>query len=154
MPWEETEPGTNSPLLNSDSPTYYNDQHHKPVRRNRIKKQSISSIISSLAMPPYSPNTKRCIKSLTSDDGNNNLGKSDSTPQKRNGNHEDLSAASRRKLNKDRAAFGDSDIENLVNETPTKGKLYIVYRVSCAVYLFKFNNPTYNTILHLLMLYY
>ena len=95
MPWEieATEHRTNSPLLITDSPTSYNDQHHKPVRRSRVKRQPISSIISSLPLPKYSPNTKRCIKSLTSEDDDNNLGEVGSAPQKRIGNHEVSSVA-------------------------------------------------------------
>ena len=117
MPWEEgKEHRTNSPLPITFSPTGYNDQRHKPVRRSKVKRQPIS--ISSLPLPSFSPNTKRYIKSLTPDDGNNNLGKSDITPQKRIGNNENLPVASRRKL---MDVFGDSGIENSVNATPTKG---------------------------------
>ena len=128
MPWEEEkEHRANSPLLITDSPTSYNDQHHKPVRRKRVKRQPIISIISSLPLPSYSPNTKRYIKSLTSDDGNN-LGEVGSAPQKRIGNHEDLSVARannniRRRLDDDGAYEGSGKLdENSLNyATPTKG---------------------------------
>jgi len=119
MPWEEEkERGTNSPseCLPEESPTSYNDPRSgKPVWRKFIRRQPIS--ISSLPLPSFSPNTKRYIKSLTSDDGNN-LGEVGSASQKRIGNHEDLPVARRRKL---MDVFGDSGIENSVNATPTKG---------------------------------
>lgn len=129
MPWEEEkEHRTNSPLLISDSPTSYNDPTGKPIWKKYIKRQSNSSIISSLYLPSYSPRTKNCIKSLTSEDDGNNLGEVGSAPQKRIGNHEDLSVARannniRRRLDDDGAYEGSGKLdENSLNyATPTKG---------------------------------
>ena len=127
MPWEEEkEHRTNSPLLISDSPTSYNDPTGKPIWRKRIKREPME--ISSLHLPSYSPNTKNCIKSLTSEDDGNNLGEVGSAPQKRIGNHEDLSVAKannniRRRLDDDGAYEGSGKLdENSLNyATPTKG---------------------------------